>query len=157
MYVKTKILLLIGSAIGLLGCIKDADFDIIPELDFVEYTVFRNSENSIDSALFKFTFKDGDGDLGSINSEDFNCFLVYEEKNGDSVVSFSEILPREYSLPNLTPNASDKNIEGSISLLLKPAPVFNSATDSAYRYTCYLIDRSGNYSNYISSSWNLKY
>tara|TARA_Y100000739_G_scaffold47128_1_gene36510 strand:- start:629 stop:1102 length:474 start_codon:yes stop_codon:yes gene_type:complete len=157
MHLKAKILLLIGSAIGILGCIKDDNFDVVPVLDFEEYTVYRNINNEVDSALFKFLFKDGDGDIGSIDSTEFNCFLVYEEKNGDSITNFSQILPREYSLPNLTPNARDKNIEGSISLILKPAPIFNIATDSAYRYKCYLVDRLGNYSNTISTNWNSKY
>ena len=156
MSLRAKILLIIGSTIGLLGCIKDDDFDIVPVLYFEEYTVYRNIDNTVDSAVFKFLFTDGDGDLGSIDSTDFNCFLLYEEKNGDSIVIFPETLPREYSLPNLTPNAQDKNIEGSISLILKPAPIYNFSSDSAYRYSCYVIDRAGNKSNTINSNWTNK-
>ena len=156
MCLKAKILLIIGSATVLLGCIKDDNFDIVPILNFEEYTVYSDNDNNVDSALFKFLFTDGDGDLGSVDSTEFNCFLMYEEKNGDSTTTFPEIMPREYSLPNLTPNAQDKNIEGSISLILKPAPIFNIATDSAYRYRCYVIDRAGNSSNIISTNWNSK-
>tara|TARA_B100001540_G_scaffold204853_1_gene180467 strand:+ start:980 stop:1465 length:486 start_codon:yes stop_codon:yes gene_type:complete len=153
---KAKISLLIGCAILLFSCIKDDDFDAVPSIDFKEYTVYVNSLNSVDSALFKFSFTDGDGDLGSLNSDEFNCFLIYEEMHGDSIVGFPEIPPREYSLPNLTPSARDKNIEGSISLILKPVPIFNISTDSIYRYTCYVIDRKGNKSNTITSGWNEK-
>ena len=156
MILKAKILLIIGSATVLLGCIKDDNFDVVPILNFEEYTVYSDNENNVDSALFKFLFTDGDGDLGSLDSTEFNCFLLYEEKNGDSITSFPEIMPREYSLPNLTPNAQDKNIEGSISLILKPAPIYNISSDSAYRYTCYVIDRAGNKSNTISSGWTNK-
>lgn len=156
MYNKTKILLKIVSAIVFLGCTKSDDFDVVPVLELEEYTIFNSFENEADSALFKFFFKDGDGDLGSRDSNEINCFLMYEEKNGDSSVSFSGIPPREYSLPNVTPDALNRNIEGSIVLILKPAPIFNFFTDSAYRYTCYLVDRAGNSSNVISSSWNLK-
>ena len=139
MILKVKILLIIGSATVLLGCIKDDNFDVVPILNFEEYTVYSDNENNVDSALFKFLFKDGDGDLGSDDSTEFNCFLLYEEKNGDSITTFPEIMPREYSLPNLTPNAQDKNIEGSISLILKPAPIYNFSSDSAYRYSCYVL------------------
>tara|TARA_B100000963_G_scaffold359927_1_gene388803 strand:- start:632 stop:1105 length:474 start_codon:yes stop_codon:yes gene_type:complete len=156
MILKAKILLIIGSAICLLSCIKDDDFDIVPILDFEEYIVFENIDDTADSALFKFLFTDGDGDIGSTDSTVFNCFLLYEEKNGDSIATFPEIMPREYSLPNLTPNAQDKNIEGSISLILKPAPIYNFSSDSAYRYRCYIIDRAGNKSNIISTGWNSK-
>lgn len=156
MHLKAKILLLIGSAIGILGCIKDDNFDVVPVLDFEEYTVYRNINNEVDSALFKFLFTDGDGDLGSVDSNEFNCFLLYEEKNGDSIATFPEIMPREYSLPNLRPNTQDKNIEGSISLILKPAPIYNFSSDSTYRYTCHVVDRAGNKSNTISSNWTNK-
>ena len=152
----TKILLIIGNAIVLTSCIKNDDFDLIPVLEFEEYNTFRDVENKVDSAYFKFNFQDGDGDLGSDTHDDFNCFLIYEEKNGDSIASFPEMMPREYSLPNLTPNAQDKNIEGVITLILKPAPIYNFSTDSAYRYACYVVDRDGNYSNVILSNWNLK-
>ena len=154
MHFITKILLIIGSAIVLFGCNKDDNFDVIPTLEFEEYKVFKSVENNADSALFKFLFKDGD--LGSLDSNEFNCFLIYEEKNRDSVIVFDEIPVREYNLPDLTPNAIDKYIEGSISLILKPAPIFNVFTDSSYRYTCYVIDREGNYSNFISTDWNFK-
>ena len=156
MILKVKILLIIGSATFLLGCIKDDNFDVVPILNFEDYQVYSDNENNVDSALFKFLFTDGDGDLGSLDSTEFNCFLLYEEKNGDSITTFPEIMPREYSLPNLTPNAKDKNIEGSISLIIKPSPILNVFTDSSYRYTCYVIDGEGNYSNSISTDWNFK-
>lgn len=157
MYLNIKILLVIGSAIGFYSCVKNDNFEDIPVLNFEEYVVFKNNQNTVDSASFKFSFKDGDGDLGSLDSDDFNCFLIYEEKYGDSSVNFSDIANREYRLPKLTPNSRDKNIEGSVILILKPAPIFNVFSDSAYRYTCYLIDRAGNPSNNISTDWNEKY
>tara|TARA_Y100000589_G_scaffold243642_1_gene231270 strand:- start:6264 stop:6737 length:474 start_codon:yes stop_codon:yes gene_type:complete len=156
MILKVKILLIIGSATVLFGCIKDDNSEVVPILNFEEYTVFTDNENNVDSALFKFLFMDGDGDIGSVDSTEFNCFLLYEEKNGDSIAAFPEIGPREYSFPNLTPNSKNKHIEGSISLIIKPAPVFNFFTDSAYRYSCYVVDRAGNVSNSISTDWNGK-
>ena len=98
MILKVKILLIIGSATVLLGCIKDDNFDVIPILNFEEYTVYSDNENNVDSALFKFLFTDGDGDLGSLDSTEFNCFLLYEQKNGDSITTFPE-----FSNPTETP------------------------------------------------------
>lgn len=156
MQLKTKISLIIGSAFALGGCIKDNDFNVIPELEFVSFEVYKDNALNTDSAKFIFSFKDGDGDIGSSDSSNFNCFLVYEEKNGDSITLFPEISNREYSLPSLTPNATDKNIEGEVSLILKPAPIYNVLTDSVYRYSCFLIDRAGNISNTVSTNWNSK-
>ena len=90
MHFITKILLIIGSTIVLFGCNKDDNFDVIPILEFEEYKVFKSVENNADSALFKFLFKDGD--LGSLDSNEFNCFLIYEEKNRDSVIDTKILL-----------------------------------------------------------------
>jgi len=156
MHFTTKILLIIGSAIVLLCCNKEDSFDNIPVLEFEEFTIFKNIENVADSALFKFIFEDGDGNLGSLDSDELNCFLMYEEKNGNSSVNFPEIPRREFNLSNFTADTRKKKIEGSILLVIKPAPIYNVFTDSAFRYSCYVVDRDGNYSNIIFSNWNLK-
>lgn len=156
MKVFTKISLIILSVPILVSCIKDNSFDVVPVITFTSYQEFINVGAEVDSAQFAFSFQDGDGDLGSDNPTDINCYMIYEEKNGNSVTRFPELEDREYSLPNLTPNAADKNIEGEIKLSIKPAPIFNILTDSAYRYKCYIIDRAGNVSNTVYSEWNSK-
>lgn len=153
MKVITKISLIIISLPIFVSCLKDNDFAEVPAIDFVEFVSFTNESDEVDSAKFVFNFQDGDGDLGSDNPLEINCYLIYEEKNGSSITTFPEIDDREYNLPNLTPNANDKNIEGEISLILKPAPIFNILTDSSYRYKCYVIDRAGNSSNVIYTDW----
>lgn len=152
----SKIPTFILVVLTLISCIKDEDFDVVPVIEFQSFMLFKNEINTTDSAVFTFSFQDGDGDLGSSDSTDFNCFLTYQEKNGDGVTEFPSIEPRTYRLPSLTPNAKDQNIEGEISLTLKPAPIFNIATDSAYRYSCYIKDRAGNESNTITSPWTSK-
>lgn len=151
-----KISLLIGSIITLNSCIKDDNFDEVPKIEFLEFIVFSTDGSSVDSAIYKFSFQDGDGDLGSLDSTDFNCFLTYQEQNTDTVIEFPAIAVREYSLPNLTPNAKDLNIEGQISLIIKPAPIYNIFTDSAYRYSCFIRDRAGNESNIVYAPWSSK-
>lgn len=150
-----KISLIIGTFLSISSCIKDDNFNMVPEIAFVSYEVFA-LDSEVDSAKFEFSFKDGDGDLGSDNPLDLNCFLVYQEKNGLDITVFPDLEDREYNLPNLTPNATDKNIEGTISLIIKPAPIFNITTDSAYRYSCYVVDRAGNKSNVIYGDWIAK-
>ena len=153
---KTKISLIIGTALLLVGCIKDDNFDVVPLIEFQGFEVFKSSENAIDSAKFEFTFQDGDGDIGAIDSSEFNCFLIYEEKHLDSIITLSSVPNRAYSIPNLTPNAKDKNIEGVISLTIKPAPIYSLLNDSMYRYSCYVIDRANHYSDTISCNRQTK-
>lgn len=105
----------------------------------------------MDSAVYLFGFTDGDGDLGSEDSAEFNCFLNYYEKDGDSMKLYPAF-QREYRLPSLTPNAKNKAIEGEISLTIKPAPIFNILNDSVYQWGCFIRDRAGNESDEIKSS-----
>lgn len=137
------------------SCVKDGEFPNEPNIEFLDFEVF-GTVTSIDSAVFSFSFTDGDGDIGAEDSTDFNCFLIYEEKNNDTITTFPSIENRSYSLPSLTPKAKDKSIEGDVSLTIKPAPIYNITTDSAFRYSCYIIDRAGNTSNMISGPWQLK-
>tara|TARA_B110000259_G_scaffold162790_1_gene187758 strand:+ start:3652 stop:4119 length:468 start_codon:yes stop_codon:yes gene_type:complete len=152
---NVKILLFLGITGVFQSCIKDESFDDTPIIKFETFELYSKTGISIDSAKYTFSFTDGDGDLGEDDSTVFNCFLQYEEKDGDGFTMTPTLL-REYQLPSLTPNANDKNIEGEISLILKPAPIFSVLTDSAYRYSCYVIDRAGNKSNVISNPWTKK-
>ena len=152
---NVKILLFLGITGMFQSCIKDESFDDEPIIKFESFELYSDNGTDVDSAKYTFSFTDGDGDLGEDDTTVFNCFLQYEEKNGDGFTWTPDLL-REYQLPSLTPNAIDKNIEGEISLILKPAPIFNVLTDSAYRYSCYIIDRAGNKSNAVSNSWTKK-
>lgn len=150
MRISTKILFIPLTTSVLLGCLKNDEFPVIPQIEFSNMTLFGDDISSPDSATFKFTFTDGDGDLGSSDTTVFNCFLDYYEEDGDSMKYFPEF-QRQYRLPSLTPNAKNKAIEGEINLTLKPAPIFNPLTDSSYEWRCTIIDRAGNLSNEISS------
>lgn len=130
------------------ACTKPDDISDVPEIEFKQIQFFGDF-NSPDSAWIHFDFKDGDGNLGEDDTT-INCVLNYYEKDGQSVKLFPEF-KRSYSLPDLTPNASDKAIEGVISIAIKPSPVYNIFSDSLYQWTIQVWDRAGNASN-ISST-----
>ena len=145
---STKISLIPLTTLFLVGCIKDDEFPVIPSLEFKEFQIF--SGNGIDSAVFTFSFKDGDGDLGNDDTLAVNCFLDYYEKDGDTMKYFPQF-QRAYRLPSLTPNSKDQSISGEVSIVLKPAPIYNTLTDSVYAWRCSVEDRAGNKSNQIST------
>ena len=74
------LLLVIGSGLLLSGCIKDDNFDTVPTIEFEAFELHYNNLSEIDSATYSFSFKDGDGDIGSVDSVDFNCFLTIREE-----------------------------------------------------------------------------
>ena len=126
------------------ACAKPDEISDEPEIKFKEIKFF-GAESQPDSAWIFFDFTDGDGDLGQ-NDTTVNCILNYYEKDGLGVKLYPQF-KRTYSLPNLTPDATNKGIEGTISIAIKPSPVFNIFTDSLYQWTIQVWDRSGNASN----------
>jgi hypothetical protein len=151
----TKISLIPLTALLVVGCIKDDEFSKIPSLEFKSFTTFSGNGTDIDSASFTFLFTDGDGDLGDDDTSVVNCFLDYYEKDGDTMKHFPQF-QRTYRLPNLTPNAKDQSISGEVSIILKPAPIFNQLTDSLYEWSCKVNDRAGNLSNQVATNQLVK-
>ncbi len=147
---STKISLIPLTALLVAGCIKDDEFSDIPELEYKSFDTFASNGTDIDSASFTFLFKDGNGDLGSDDTTVVNCFFDYYEKDGDTMKYFPQF-QRTYRLPSLTPNAKDQSISGEVSITLKPAPIYNLLTDSAYEWRCTVKDRAENESNQISA------
>lgn len=148
MRLLAKILLIPVLPTIVVGCLKDDEFSVVPDLSFKSFKTYSANGIDIDSAKFTFSFTDGDGDIGSSDTTVVNCFMNYYEEDGDTLKFFPAFV-REYRLPSLTPNAKDQSIEGEVSLTIKPAPIFNPATDSAYQWRCYLVDRAGNESNEV--------
>ena len=150
MRLSTKISLIPLTTIFLAGCIKDVEFPVEPLLEFKDFQIFSGNGTDIDSASFTFSFRDGDGDLGDDDTVVVNCFLDYYEKDGDTLKYFPQF-QRTYRIPSLTPNSKDQNISGEISIMLKPAPIYNTLTDSLYEWKCSVEDRAGNQSNQVST------
>lgn len=151
MRLLTKISLFTLTGAITTSCLKNDEYSEIPELSFISYKTFSANGVDVDSAVYVFGFTDGDGDLGSDDSSDVNCFLHYYEKDADSMRLYPSF-QREYRLPSLTPNAKNKAIDGEISLTIKPAPTFNPLNDSVYQWGCTVMDRSGNESNEVKSA-----
>lgn len=150
MHWTTKIPTFLIPVTILFGCLKDDGYAVEPHLTFVSYNVINGADQQVDSAIFSFQFTDGDGDLGSIDTSVFNCFLEYYEKDADTMRHYPEF-QRAYRLPVLTPSAKNKSIEGVVNLTLKPAPVFNPFNDSTYQWRAWVKDESGNESNIVST------
>ncbi len=92
-------------------------------------------------------YQDGDGDLGSDTKNRFD-FIIYDLR-GANRIPFDTL---EYYLPNLTPDALNQSIQGTIrteiSFLLRRSG--QMAQDTAY-FRMYIIDRAGNRSNIVES------
>lgn len=108
----------------------------------------------MEQGVLKFSFKDGDGDIGLEQYEqeppyDYNLFItLYEIQNGDSV-EIDPPLTLNQRIPILTPDGNDKSIRGEIEdtlIIYDPS----SAFDTIY-LELYILDRALNQSNTIST------
>ena len=157
-----KLLFLFVLLLSNIGCIKESNFPNTPVLTFKEYKLFGS-----DSLKITFEFTDGDGNLGLEPSDTSapynpaafaynNLFLYYQSMNEDSSFSYrlvskpnNEIDTSKvrYRFKNITPVGQRKVLEGEISTTLIAPFKF----DDNYRYEIFMLDRSLNKSNLVST------
>tara|TARA_B110000211_G_scaffold233299_1_gene299120 strand:- start:174 stop:611 length:438 start_codon:yes stop_codon:yes gene_type:complete len=128
--------------LSLVSC-KDDESEITntPHLEFVSISPSAITEFKEEVTLvIKYT--DGDGDLGE-NDPDIKNLFVTDQRNG---VEYS------YRIPQLSPSGSNITIEGNLEVDLNTLSVVGSSTSEQVVFDIYIIDRSDNQSNTISSS-----
>lgn len=148
------------------SCLDDEVYPIIPEIQFEDFVLLKNTTTGLyDRGVLKFSFKDGDGDIGLKQADtaapyDFNLFInLFEIINTDTV----EFIPVYYNpvtqqydtlsfnqrIPVLTPTTAQKAIKGTIEDTLD---IYNYATNEPFDtifYTVYIKDRQLHQSNTI--------
>lgn len=152
------------------SCKKLDKYPPEPRIDYLGMDLIYNYNDSIfDRGILRFSFTDGDGDLGLSKSDTlppfhfggkyyFNLIITYFEIR-DGVITevpltFYNPNTQEFDtislsarLPNLTPDGLNKSISGEIydTLFIYN---YNSRYDSIL-FEAYVIDRSLNESNVI--------
>ena len=95
-----------------------------------------------DSLVFTIGYKDGDGDLGENNANATNLFLTDNRIN----------ITYKYRLSQLAPTGSKIAIQGKVAFTLKSTEITDSSSSQAATYNIYVVDRSGNKSNTVTTS-----
>jgi len=122
----------------------------VPSIAFVSISQSFMVQNAQDSAYLRFSFSDGDGDLGS--DTDDNVF-VKDSRTGAVIAKFR--------IPNYTGNQNNSAREGEVTVIVYPPcciyPDSTSCTPSTVfptrkmKYLIQVIDEAGNYSNEIET------
>jgi hypothetical protein len=141
------------------GCVKEKDFPVQPVIAFKQYLNYSN-----DSADCIITFKDGDGDIGILNSDtvtpnDFKLKYLYKDTTDGQFKPFDAIpgtpamdtLFYSYRVPNLTPEGQYKALDGEILAKLRAAPIYYPLHHTV-KFEIQLRDRAGNLSNRAMTS-----
>lgn len=120
------------------ACVKPPDYSVVPNITFLRFSA--NSVQAFsDSVKLVFSFTDGDGDIGPINSNDTTLNLFLTDSRDNSV--------KKYQLPNITPAGSVKAISGEVTVTIGPFACKAGVETDELTYTIRIKDRAGNFSN----------
>lgn len=135
------------------SCRKSNTISDVPKITFTSLTTTKYSSGKDSTGYLKFSYEDGDGDIGVLETDSLNLLNLfmtyYEKKNG---VFVAPVLPYpgfNARIPNLTPKAKNKSISGDItrSLILP-----NGVTNDTIKFEVYIVDRANHKSNLIETS-----
>lgn len=147
--------------LAFLGCRKKPNYPDEPVITFKSFDVMQ------DSAVFTFSFTDGDGNIGlkegdttGVFSPDtifyYNVFLEYYEFEGGAFVKRNLFIPFYYRTPYIEPEGKDKWLEGDISVTITPFYYDFTSPRDTFMYTAQLVDRAQNLSNIIETPAMIK-
>lgn len=169
---KISLFLMLIMLVGFSACRKIEKYPPEPHIEYMDFIQLYNPDLEIyDRGVLKFSFEDGDGDIG-LNSGDtnapfnpaskyhYNLIITYfEMQNGVltevPILWFNpdteqyDTLTLSARIPNLTPQGINKAINGEIQDTLFTYN-FNSVYDTIM-FEAYIIDRALNESNVINT------
>jgi hypothetical protein len=139
-----------------------------PQISFIE-VLAKDSvdvlDNKIKHVTLKFKVIDGDGDIGLDEADTlgpfsrdsayyYNLFITEYEKVGDEFIEVTDIeFPRNYRIPNLTPEGQNKTLIANVSVEIEYGySDLNPLRFTEFKYHYKVVDRSFNFSNTDTSS-----
>lgn len=154
------IILLCTVTAGLLysSCRKQVVYPVVPFIEYVSFVKIENP-NGIDSkGILKFSFTDGDGDIGLSESDTlypfnpgspyyYDLFITYYEKQHGDYVPVTLPMTNNSRIPVVTPDGGNKSIKGTIEVELfvnNPTTTYDTIA-----YDVSIVDRALNLSNKI--------
>lgn len=145
------------------SCLKQVDYPNRPDIEYLGFFPNPNATSKVDSLGYvKFSFTDGDGDLGVDDADTvnypfrkydpyhFNLFIRYfERQNGvfvlveppDTTLRFNARFRR------LTSDGGNGSIQGEMNV----GVVGNISPYDTIRYEMYIVDRALNHSDTIAT------
>lgn len=156
----SKILLILVFSISafLFSCREKVKYPVIPFIEYADFTKIPTTNNIDDKGILKFSFTDGDGDIGLAPADTlfpfdpgsqwyYNLFIIYYEKQNGIYVAVDLPMTNNSRIPVITPEGENKSIKGDIEVEL-----FINNPTSSYDTICFdvqIADRALNLSNTI--------
>jgi len=132
------------------GCQKDPTFPITPAIQVVSIIETENGKADV-----RFSFTDGDGDIGWANTSlagtRKDIIMDYQEMVDGEWLSLENFDFEFFMIPDLTPVGQDKFLEGEISVDISFPPNPTSLDSDSIRFGVILRDRAGHLSELVFS------
>ena len=168
----TAIILVLSLSIIAGSCKKLDEFPDEPEIEYIGFERLFNPDDTVFTrGVLKFSFQDGDGDLGFRDRDTMPPFNYGSEYYYNLVVTYFEIrngvrtevpltfynpstqqfdtITQSSRFPSLTPDAVNKSISGEIYDTLF---IYNYNSDfDSLMFEAFIYDRSLNQSNVITT------
>ena len=126
------------------SCLKPPKFSETPLIEFVSINSTQ-VQQMVDSIQMVISFKDGDGDLGSLESDtSTNCFIT-DHRTGKPDYTYN------YKIPFVSPKGTTKDISGKITINLPGITCIPFRITDSVTYKIVIVDRAGNKSNEIQT------
>ncbi|HSH52618.1 MAG TPA: hypothetical protein VK982_12915 [Bacteroidales bacterium] len=149
---KTNILYLLSLSFILFSCDKEEKYPDTPEIKFENFTLAKETENDFENIIgrLKFTFTDGDGDIGNdpniqttndtTTTEVYNTFITRFYKENNQFVRDTTIT---YIIPYLEGGVYREYLKGEIEIKL----YFTDFYYDTLKFDFYIYDRANHKSN----------
>jgi hypothetical protein len=146
--------------LAFVSCRKIQQLPAVPHIEFSSFAVFDTTDilgNSAKGGKLKFTFEDGDGDIGLNTTSDLQpdttnlFFTLYRKITGKIVLAADNdpLKPSAYRIPYMERLGQNKILKGTISVSF--FYLFYSPADTI-KYDFYIQDRALNNSNIASTN-----
>ena len=150
----SKIGFLLVLALAGWRCLDSPDFPDEPYIQFISISkdTMRQGIFQEDSVIVRFSFQDGDGDIGRASQQDSNNIFFIDERTGT--------LDNTFGIPEIPEEGAANGVEGEVRVLLfSTCCIYNDGSDpclpnpnvsfDTVRYRIYIVDQANHKSNEI--------
>lgn len=142
------------------SCKPEDSFPVEPYIEYVSFTKIQNTAGIDEKGILKFSFTDGDGDIGLSDDDSeppfdsssmyyYNFFITYFEKQHGVYEEIELALTNNSRIPIINPDEKARSINGEIEMELFINNPFT--TYDTIRFDCFIVDRALHHSNTIST------
>ena len=137
----------------IISCTRPPDYDIVPKITYrgITKTALRQGADNSDTLRIQFDFEDGDGDIGS---QQTNNIYVIDKRTGQ--------VSDKFTIPEIPPEGASNGVSGTISILkfneccifpdgVPPCIVYTPQPTDTVVFEIYMMDQAGNESNRIQT------